>query len=107
MIFFREDLSSKLLERYVFPVDIEGIKFRKCKWLQFGANHPPSQENQYYYNNLDKVLDAYCQYDKILLSGDFNYEISEVCLDSFLYQRDLKNLLKEKTCFKSESHLVA
>ena len=70
MIFFREDLPSKLLERYVFPVDIEGIKFRKCKWLQFGANHPASQENQYYYNNLDKVLDAYCQYDKILLSGD-------------------------------------
>ena len=75
--------------------------------MQFGANHPPSQENQYHYNNLDKALDAYCQYDKQLLSGDFNSEISEVCLDSFLYQRDLKNLVKEKTFFKSESHLVA
>ena len=63
--------------------------------------HPTSQEDQYYYNNFDKALDTYCQYDKILLSGDFNSEISEVCFESFLYQHDLKNLVKEKSCFKS------
>lgn len=78
----------------------------KCKWSLFGTYHPSTQEDQYYCNNLSKALDTYCQYDKIL-SSDFNSEVSEVCLDSFLYQRDLKNLLKEKTCFKSESHLVA
>ena len=44
---------------------------------------------------------------KILLSGDFNSEISEVRLDSFLNQHDLKNLVEEKTCFKSASTLVA
>ena len=37
--------------------------------------HPTSQEDQYYYNNFDKALDTYCQYDKILLSGDFDSEI--------------------------------
>ena len=32
------------------------------------------------------TLDTYFQHDKILLSGGFNSEISEICLDSFLYQ---------------------
>ena len=35
IIFVREDLPSKLLQKYVFPVDIEGLfielNFRKCK----------------------------------------------------------------------------
>ena len=79
-------------------------KFRKCKWLLFGTYHPPSQEDQYCYNNLDKVRVTYCQYYKVLLSDDFNSEISEVCLGSFLSQHDLKNLMKEKTCFKSVSN---
>ena len=36
--------------------------------------------------------------------GDFNAEISEFCLDSFLYQHELKNLVKEKACFKNVSN---
>ena len=93
----------KLLQKHVLPVDIK-LNFRRCKWLLFGTYHPPSQEDQYYHNSLDKVLDTYCQYDNILLSGDLNSETLEVCLDSFLYQHDLKNLVKEKTCFKSVSN---
>ena len=65
------------------------------KWLLFGTCHPPSEEDQYYCNNLDKTLDTCCQSDKIFFSGDFNSQISEVCLDSFQY--DLKNLMKKKT----------
>ena len=68
----------------------------KCKWLLFGTYQSPSEENQYYYNTLNTYLDTCCQYNKILSSGDFNFEISEVCLDSFLYQHDLRSLLKEK-----------
>ena len=42
---------------------------------------------------------------KILLIGDFNVEISKFCLESFLYQQhELKNLVKEKTCFKNVSN---
>ena len=50
---------------------------------------------------MDKAVDSYCQYDKISLSGDFNFEMSEVCLDPFLYQHNLKNLVKVDTWFKS------
>ena len=108
MIFVRKHIPSKLLQKRVFAVDIEGLfielNFRKCQWLLFGTYHPPSWEDQYYCNNLDEILDTYCQYDKVLLSGDFNSEMSEVCFDSFLYQHDLKNLVKEKTCFKNVSN---
>ena len=44
---------------------------------------------------LDKALDICCQYDKIL-SGDFNSDSLEVCLDLFLYKHDFKNLVKKK-----------
>ena len=49
-----------------------------------------------FFENLDKTIDEYSHYEKVLLVGDFNAEISEVCLDSFLYQHELKNLAKEK-----------
>ena len=46
----------------------------------------------------------YSHYEKVLLVGDFNAEISEVCLDSSPYQHELKNLVKEKTYFKNVSN---
>ena len=56
--------------------------------------------------SLDKNLDTYCKYDKVLLSGDFNLEISDIYLDLFPYQHNLKNLVEEKACFKSGSNLI-
>ena len=66
-----------------------------------GAYHPPSQSNSYFFEHLDKALDIYSNYEKVLLTGDFNSEITEPCMDSFLYQHDMTSLVKEKTCFKS------
>ena len=46
MIFVRKHIPSKLLQKHVFAVDIEGLfielNFRKCQWLLFGTYHPPS-----------------------------------------------------------------
>ena len=42
----------------------------------------------------------YSYYDKILLTGDFNAEIHDDYLESFLYQHELRSLVKEKACFK-------
>ena len=55
---------------------------------------------------MDKNLDTYCKYDKVLLSGDFNSEISDIYLDLFPYQHNLKNLVEEKACFKSGSNFI-
>ena len=55
-----------------------------------------------YFNNIGRALDIYTQkYDKILLAGDFNAEEKEVILKAFMELYDLRNLVKEKTCFKS------
>ena len=88
MIYIRDDIPSILLTKHVFPDDIEGLfvelNFRKSKWLLMGAYHPPSQSNSYFFEHLDKALDIYSNYEKVLLTGDFNSEIAEPCMDSFL-----------------------
>ena len=66
-----------------------------------GTYHPPSQSDEYFFNNLDKAPDTYSKYDKVLLMGDFNTEISEQRIESFLYMHELCNLVKEKTPFKN------
>ena len=45
----------------------------------------------------------YSHYNKNLLVGDFNTDVSNV-LNIFLYQHDLENLAKDKTCFKNANN---
>ena len=44
IIYVREDIPSKILEKYKLPQDVEGtfveLNFRKIKWLLFGVYHP-------------------------------------------------------------------
>ena len=46
MVYIRKDIPSKLLDRYVFPYDMESlfveVSCTKCKWLLFATYHPPS-----------------------------------------------------------------
>ena len=59
------------------------------------------QSDQYFFDNLDKALDIYSTYDKVLIAGDFNAQEGEKSLDTFLYQHELKSLNKEDTCHKN------
>ena len=45
---------------------------------------PPSQNDQYYFEALDKSLHCYISYDTIVLIGDFNSEDHEP-METFLY----------------------
>ena len=111
MIYVHKNIPSKLLAKYVVLSDIECIflelNFRKCKRLLVGTYHPPSQNDHYFFENLDKTIDVYSHYEKVSLVRDFNAEISEFCLDSFLYQHELKNLVKERKVLKTFRILVA
>ena len=62
---------------------------------------PLSQNDKHYFNHLDKALDTYSNYEKVLLIGDFNAEITEHYIETFLYEHELSNFVKEKTCFKN------
>ena len=65
--------------------------------------HPSTQSDSYYFNNLDKALDFYSHCDKKVVVGGFNTEVSDV-LSIFLYKHDLKNLAKDKNCFKNANN---
>ena len=54
-----------------------------------------------FFNSLDKALDVYCNYEKVVLVGDFNAKIGETCLDNFLFQHEQQSINKEPTCFKN------
>ena len=99
IIYVSEDITSKMLTKHKFPDDVEAlfteINFRKCKWLLCGSYHPPSQFDQYFLKTLDKALDVYPTYEKVLITGDFNGQKGEKCLDTFLHQHKLKSLNKE------------
>ena len=93
MIFVKEDIPSKLLTKHNFPMDVEGLfvelNFRKSKWLLFGTYHPPAQNDQYFFNCIDKALDTYSNYEYVLLARDFNAKDDKPCLSNFLHQHDL------------------
>ena len=67
-------------------------------------SHCPSQSDQYYFNNLDKSLDTYSNYEKTLLVRDFNAQTTDHYLSLFLYQRKLWSTVKESMCFKNFSN---
>ena len=82
MIFVRDDIPSKEIKISFLPSDIEclfiEISIRKTKWLIVGCYHPPSQNDNYFFYNLNKALDSLnSHYEKFLLFGDFNSEDHE------------------------------
>ena len=81
------------------------LNFRKTKWLLFGTYHPHNQNNTYFFEKLDTASEVYFgKYEKFLLAGDFNIEEKETALSDFLSIYNLKNLVNDKTCFKSLSN---
>ena len=77
------------------------INLRKSKWLLCGTYHPPSQSDQYHFDNIDKALDVYCQYEKVVLVGDFNAQIKEEGFGDFLFQHELKRVNVKPSCYKN------
>ena len=109
IIYVTEDIPRKILPKHILPTDIEALiiklNFRKCKCLFSGIiYHPPSQSDQYFLDKFDNPLDLYSNYKNILLVGDFNAQIGEISLDTFLYQHELENVNKEQTCYKNNEN---
>ena len=96
--------NKTYISHYIEGLCIQ-INLRKCKWFLCRTYHPPSQNDNCYFENISNVIDLYYRvYDKMLLVGDFNAEEGEMCIDSFLYEYCFKNLVKQKTCFKNPNN---
>ena len=106
MIFIREDIPSKLMSNHTFPNDIESllieINLKKSTFLLLGGYRPPRQSDTYSFEAINRGLDMYRDtFKKLLLTGDFNTNVTEPCLEEFLDANDLKNIVKNNTCFKN------
>ena len=112
MIYIREDIPSKLLNRHNFTLPMEAlfieINLRKSKLLLIGSYH--SKHPKYgttdieYFEQISLALDVYSNYDKFLLAGDFNIQEEKRCLKEFLDENTAVNMVKENTCFKSKDN---
>ena len=61
-------------------------------------------KDQYFFDNIDKALDIYSIYEKIILGGDFNSQIGENCIETFLYQHNLQSINEEHSCYKNPNN---
>ena len=109
LIYVREDIPSKCLTKHNFTKYVEGlfleINLRKTKVLFFGgyrSEHPEFGLSKIdFLEQLRFGLDKYSSYEKVLVAGDFNIDDDEEMIQEFLFEQNLKNLVKEPTCFKN------
>ena len=109
MVYVRDDLASKEIKFQQLNTtarEIEGIfieiNLRKSKWLLFAGYNNKKSNIGCYLNKLGPTLDnLLSKYENLLVIGDFNSEIKETSMSEFCDIYNLKNLIKEHTCFKN------
>ena len=65
---------------------------------------PTTTTGRIFLKNVNYALDTYGQTFKFLLAGDFNIEETDPIMSEFLFKNDSKNLVQQKTCFKSTNN---
>ena len=72
------------------------IKIRK--WLCISLYKRPSQNNNYFLDNLSLILNKLtCKFDNIVLMGDFNLTVENKNIKVFMSTFDLKCVIKKPT----------
>ena len=59
----------------------------------------PSQNDNYFFDNFDNGLDVYFIHEKFVLARDFNAQVDETLLDTFLYQHKRTSM-----CYKNPNN---
>ena len=101
-------IPSKMLTKHNLPEDIEAafieLNFRKCKWLLCATYRAPSQNHNYFFDNIDKCLDLYSTNKRVVLASDLNAQVGEKSFDTFLYQHQLTSISRNPTCYKNPNN---
>ena len=108
LVYVRDDIPSFQLKSFSFKDDIEFICFeinlRRKKWVLFCIYRPPSQEQAYFFDEIGKAIVHHSEkYENFMLFGDFNAVETDQEVIDFMNLFDLKNLVREPTCFKSNN----
>ena len=105
LLLVREDIPFKIIK-----TDCDGnfegifveINLRKKKRLLCCSYNPHKSNIANHLKNICKTLDKLnSTYDNLVLLGDFNAEPEEESISEFLNLYNLKNLVKQSTCFKN------
>ena len=108
MIYIRDDIHAMIIDSDL-PKEIEGIfielNFKNNKWLLLGTYRPPSQCSNFFYTEINKVLDKIAMnYDNLLFIGDFNETVKNTNTKLFMEKHVLNNLVKDYTCYKNPTN---
>ena len=106
LVYINENIPSRELKMVSTPKDIQILTFelnlRKRKWLIIAIYKPPNQNDIYFLNHLEELLEYYlCTYDDYIIIGDFNLKPTESSLKDFMNNHGCKNLINSPTCYKS------
>ena len=105
ILFIRDHIPCRRI-KVDFTPKIEAIvieiNLKKRKWLLFGIYNPRKDMITNHLDSIGKQLNTLCEnYENFILIGDFNSEMCEDAMQYFCNIYNLKNLVKEPTCFKN------
>ena len=112
IVYVREGLVTKQLPLFESPA-IESICIEltipKSKWCILFAYRPPNFNKKEFFNEISNSFSKIItNYDNVVLPGDLNINLldpsadTENHLSDLIDIFDLKNIVEEPTCFKSE-----
>ena len=106
MSYVREDIPAKLIHSNIIPYNFEclfvEINLYKKKWLIVSTYNPCRSTISGHLNNLRKCLDQFLvHYENFIIMGDFNSEPIDDEMQEFCNLFNLKNLVKDPTCYKN------
>ena len=106
LVYFRNNITLKLLKIENLPSDIEAIfiemNIKSKKWLLCCTYNPNKSLIENHLRQLQKQLEAFSErYEHFLIMGDFNADVSDPSMTSFCTLFKLKSIAKEPTCYKN------
>ena len=106
MFYVNENIPCKTVNVEGLPNDcvvtLIELSIKSRKWLCIGLYKPPSQNEKYFLDNLSLALTKMsCEYENVVLIGDFNLTVENKNLEVFMNAFDLECLIKKPTCFQS------
>ena len=106
LVLINEKITSKQIKTITVPGDIQAVpielNINNSKWLLLPIYKPPCQNEAYFLDEIQKVVD-FCakSAQNLLLFGDFNMDTTNNMLSSFIDSNGLFSMIRTPTCFKS------
>ena len=99
LVHINSSIPSRQLHCGNLNLSIQAVPFeinlRNDKWLVISVYRRPSQNSEYFLNELDKMTDYFSvSYDNHVIIGDFNLDPSTGLLKHFMNSNALHNLIK-------------